>query len=61
MFIEIRQFDRSRLMEQRVFVEFRGDQRSALPRVLGSNVIADRPAFIQYEAIVILFLFRTFL
>jgi hypothetical protein len=61
MIIKIHHFDRSRLMEQRVFVEFRGDQRSALPRVLGGNVVADRPALIQYEAIVILFLFRTLL
>ena len=61
MIIKIHHFDRNRLMEQRVFAEFRGDQRGALPRVLGGNVVADRPALVQYEAIVILFLFRTFL
>jgi hypothetical protein len=40
-------------------VEFKGDQRSALPGVLGGNVVAYRPALIQYETIIILFLFRT--
>jgi hypothetical protein len=59
--IEIHHFDRNRLMEQRVLVGFKGDQRSALPGVLGGNVVGDRPALIQYEAIVILFLFRSLL
>ena len=54
MLVEMHQFNRSRLLEQSVFAKFRGNKRRALPRVLGGNVVADCPALIQYEAIVIL-------